>query len=113
MSIASFAAAEATAAPSARANAPLPHNNDRPLGFLQLGQKLVLAASELCKTVRPGTDVLKLVTQIDVFANHADGELAGPPAFPDTSVENGGLEARVGSDDQERIGFFKFPRRWD
>ena len=78
--------------------------HDRILGALQHVGEGMLAGREFAERVRAGADIVIVVGQIGLGADHADLELAGAPALADARVENGGFLARVRADDQQRIG---------
>ena len=64
----------------------------------------MLAAGEFTERIRACAEIVVIIGEIGLGADQADLELAGAPALADARVENGSLLARVGADDQERIG---------
>ncbi len=64
----------------------------------------MLAGSEFTERIRARAEIVVIVSEIGLGADQADLELAGAPALADTRVEDGGFLARVGTDDQQRIG---------
>jgi hypothetical protein len=78
--------------------------HDRMLGVLQDVGEGALAASKVAQRIRTGADVIIIIGEIGLGADHADLELTGAPALADARVENRGFLARVGADDQQRIG---------
>lgn len=73
-------------------------------GVLQHVGEGVGAVDQILQRVGTAAEVIIAVAQFARLADHADRELAAAPALADAGVEDGGLEARIGADDQQRIG---------
>ena len=100
---ASAAAAARIAAPSGRASAPGADDDQRALGRLQRLGEAVPAGGELGQGLGAGAEIVVGVGQVDRLADQADRQRRHAPALADAHVEEGGLEARVGADDQDRV----------
>ena len=55
--------------------------------------------------LRPMPEIIVSIGEIGALADQADGIVTGTPALADASVQHGGLPARIGTDDQERVGY--------
>src|SRR5687768_6920178 len=66
----------------------------------------MLAAGEVSERIRAGAEIVVIVGEIGLAADHADLELSRAPALANARVENSGFLARIGPDDQQRVGLF-------
>ena len=76
----------------------------RPLGLLEALAELVVAAGELGEALRAGAELDHRVGQVRDRADPADREAALAPALAQPGVDQRGLEARVGADQQADVG---------
>ncbi len=61
---------------------------------------------KLAERIGAGAEIVIGVAQFAALADHGDREVAGTVALADAGVENGRFIARVGADDQQRVGAF-------
>ena len=64
----------------------------------------MLARGEIVQRVRAGTDIVVVISEIRLRPDHADLELASAPALADARIEQRAFAARIGADDEQRIG---------
>src|SRR3974390_2826405 len=77
-------------------------NEERSLNrFEGIGE---FAAAEIGEALGPGADIAVGISQIGLLSDQPDREIAGAPALADARVEDRRLAARIGADDQQRIG---------
>ena len=79
-------------------------DDQRPLRALQRLGERVLAVGQLAQRLRAGAHVLIGVGELRRLADDADLEAALAPALQDARVEHRRLEARIGADEQDRVG---------
>ena len=85
---------------------PLPHDDQRMARRLQRLEEIALAIGQRLQRLRPGAELLIVVAKVADFADHADRQIALPPALADARIEHGRLEARIGADDQHGVSLF-------
>src|SRR5207302_7886420 len=78
--------------------------HDRMFGSPKHVGEGMLAGGKLAERIRAPAEIVVAVSELGLGADEADLELTGAPALADTRVENGGLLARVRTDDQQCVG---------
>ena len=96
--------APSTAAPSGARQSALPDDDQRVLGLLQRLRRSAVAVGQIAQRLGAGAEMLVVVGQVGRVADHADRQIAGAPALADAGVEHRRFEARIGADDQDRVG---------
>ena len=82
-----------------------PHNDQGLLGLSQELKEAGLGLQEGLEGRRLGAEVLKLVVQFGGLPNEPNG-LAAEPGLSETGVEDGGLVAGIGSNEEHGLGLF-------
>ena len=76
--------------------------NERMFGRLERFGEFALA--EIGQAFGAGAEIIVTVSQVGLFADQADREIAGAPALADAGIEHRRLAPRIGADDQQRVG---------
>src|SRR5947207_15235030 len=63
----------------------------------------MLARGDIAQGIRARTEIVVAIVEVRLGADQTDLELTAAPALPDARVEDGGLLARVGAHDQQRV----------
>ena len=83
----------------------LPDDDQRPLRPCRALREIALAGRELAERLRPGAEIVVGIGQVDAARRSAPiGKLPGAPALADARVEHRRFLARIGADDQQRVG---------
>ena len=81
-----------------------PDDHQRVLGLLQHIAEFVPARRHLFQRLRPGAEIVVRISEVGPLADEADGESRHSPALADAGVDDGRFAARIGADEQQRIG---------
>ena len=79
-------------------------DHQRALGLLEHLAELVAAGRDVGQRLRPGAEIVVGIGEVGPLADQADREAAHAPALADAGVEHGRFPARIGADEQQRIG---------
>ena len=85
-------------------DSPLPDDDQRMRRRLQRLEEAAGTVGQRLQRLRAGAELLVVVAQVADLADDADRQLALLPALADAGIEHRGLEARIGADDQHRVG---------
>ena len=72
--------------------------------FFSVSAKACLPAAEIGQRLRARAEIVVGIGQIGLLADQRDRELAGAPALADARIEHRRFAARIGADDQQRVG---------
>ena len=78
--------------------------DQRPLGLLERVGEAMPAGGDIGQRLRPGAEIVIGVGEIGLLADQADRKIARAPALADAGVEHGRFPARIGADDEQRVG---------
>ncbi len=80
-------------------------DHDHRLGRLaQRFQEGMVAVGQVFERVRPRAEISVFEGEIGARPDDADRELAGKPALADAGIEHRRFHARIGADEQQRVG---------
>src|SRR5262245_13229789 len=63
------------------------------------------------ESVRTGTRIVVVVSEIDLLADDTERELPHTPTLADSGIEDRGVLARIGADDHDRVGIIDASNR--
>ena len=82
----------------------LADDDQRPLALRQAPWRSHLPAAKLGQRLRAGAEVLVGIGEVGRLADEADPDVALAPALADAGIEHRRFVARVGADDEDRVG---------
>ncbi len=101
---ASLAARPRTAAPSGRAMAPCPTMTSGRSAFCSTSKNSPAPSASSFSASAPAPSFCVVVARVADVADDADRHGAAAPALADAGIQHRRLEARIGADDQDRVG---------